>query len=584
MSTPIPYKKIDAVIRKNIARFRKPGVLTVRPGYKMTGGWITDKPAIVVTVEQKKEGLTASGRLPSEVDDIAVDVRQASGMQCLRAWWPNDFTLASLHGRPENRDPDWPLERDVQTGKIIPPAPAPADQNAPAVSAAAAAALTPHVKETPKAAEARAVAPAKAVAADAVQKLATVKPKKQELGYTPAPKSPLVPFTGKMNILAYASPDNGFTVLQKFLQQAKTSLDIAMYDFTSGELLSTVQSTLATGKVAFRMVLDHPPRNPTAIQSDQDTHDDIIKADPAAKINWALTRNDPMVNEWVYPSAYHIKVVVRDNNQFWLSSGNFNVSNQPDLDSTNPKNGRLPHADRDWHVIVMQEEMAQLFAAYIDHDFSIAAGGQGAPAGDPVKHAAIKKALASQKKMKPKEAPQPPKKAFPFTAGKQKLFSGVQATVQPLLTPDPGKNTTMYVDNILALIQSAKKRVYMQTQYIHPSDKPADKDFMLLVQAMSDAVKKGIEVRLITSQFETGQWIEKLKPFGLDEVLRIQQRVHNKGIVIDSEVVLVSSQNWSADGTLRNRDAGLVISNPEIAAYFEAVFLEDWNNRAFKKA
>ena len=50
MSTPIPYKKIDAIIRRNMKLFRKPGVLTVRPGYNISGGWITDKPAIVVTV------------------------------------------------------------------------------------------------------------------------------------------------------------------------------------------------------------------------------------------------------------------------------------------------------------------------------------------------------------------------------------------------------------------------------------------------------------------------------------------------------------------------------------------------------
>jgi phosphatidylserine/phosphatidylglycerophosphate/cardiolipin synthase-like enzyme len=124
----------------------------------------------------------------------------------------------------------------------------------------------------------------------------------------------------------------------------------------------------------------------------------------------------------------------------------------------------------------------------------------------------------------------------------------------------------------------------MQTQYVHPSDKPADKDFMLLVTALSDAHKKGLDVRLITSEFEsTGQWIEKLKEFDLDQVLRIQQGVHNKGIVVDTKTVMVSSQNWSADGCLRNRDAGLIIEQADIAAYFEKIFLDDWVNRAKEK-
>jgi phosphatidylserine/phosphatidylglycerophosphate/cardiolipin synthase-like enzyme len=107
---------------------------------------------------------------------------------------------------------------------------------------------------------------------------------------------------------------------------------------------------------------------------------------------------------------------------------------------------------------------------------------------------------------------------------------------------------------------------------------------MLLVTALSDAHKKGLDVRLITSQFEnTAQWIETLKPFDLDQVLRIQEWVHNKGIMVDSKVVMVSSQNWSADGVLRNRDAGLIIVQPDITAYFEAIFIEDWVNRATEK-
>jgi phosphatidylserine/phosphatidylglycerophosphate/cardiolipin synthase-like enzyme len=69
----------------------------------------------------------------------------------------------------------------------------------------------------------------------------------------------------------------------------------------------------------------------------------------------------------------------------------------------------------------------------------------------------------------------------------------------------------------------------------------------------------------------------------LDQILRIQQRVHNKGIVVDSAVVLVSSQNWSADGVLRNRDAGLILSNAEIAEYFERIFIDDWTQRANQK-
>jgi phosphatidylserine/phosphatidylglycerophosphate/cardiolipin synthase-like enzyme len=65
-----------------------------------------------------------------------------------------------------------------------------------------------------------------------------------------------------------------------------------------------------------------------------------------------------------------------------------------------------------------------------------------------------------------------------------------------------------------------------------------------------------------------------------EAVVRGQGRVHNKGIVVDGKRVLVSSQNWSGDGFLRNRDAGLIVDDEEIAGYYEAIFLDDWKKRA----
>lgn len=50
---------------------------------------------------------------------------------------------------------------------------------------------------------------------------------------------------------------------------------------------------------------------------------------------------------------------------------------------------------------------------------------------------------------------------------------------------------------------------------------------------------------------------------------------------MDGKTVLVSSTNWSGDGVLRNRDAGLIIHNEEVAQYYLQVFLDDWDPRAW---
>ena len=65
---------------------------------------------------------------------------------------------------------------------------------------------------------------------------------------------------------------------------------------------------------------------------------------------------------------------------------------------------------------------------------------------------------------------------------------------------------------------------------------------------------------------------------------KTQKNVHNKGIIVDGQVVLISSQNWSTDGTLYNRDAGVIIHNAHAAEYFQTIFLHDWQHLASKTA
>jgi hypothetical protein len=47
------FSKIETVIAQHVNELKKPGVLAVRPGYQAAGGWLTRKPAIVVTVDYK---------------------------------------------------------------------------------------------------------------------------------------------------------------------------------------------------------------------------------------------------------------------------------------------------------------------------------------------------------------------------------------------------------------------------------------------------------------------------------------------------------------------------------------------------
>jgi hypothetical protein len=531
---------IDRVIRRNLSRLKKPGVLTARPGYQFTGGRITGRPAIVVTVERKRARVPASQQLPQEIDGIPVDVRPSTALQRLRAKAPAKHALLARFGPKKDREPEWPYERRVSDGRLVSAVRAPRHSAWNSMG------------------------------------------KKPQMQYTPAPVK-LAKVSRPMTILACASPDAGFTVLAEFLHATRSRLTVGLYDFTSGDILQTLKGVISKRRLAFKMVLDHPALNQTANQSDEQTVQAITKADRNATVMWALTETDPDTTKWIFPSAYHIKVAVRDGNAFWLSSGNWNVSNQPNLAAHTPSRGALDDADRDWHVVVMDEGLAKVFEAYIEHDYQVASGAQ---AGKAVRQKQLKLAIEGAVKQlrteRAKQRPEPVKsRGVPFTLGKPKVFTKARVTVQPLLTPDKGRKTSMYAENVLALIASARKTLYMQFQYVHPTSAPDTAGFTALIDAVRDALRRKVDVRIICSQYEnTPQYIELMHEYGLDGVMRVQDRVHNKGIVVDSKTVLVSSQNWSSAGVLQNRDAGVIIGHAGIAQYFQANFLQDWQDRA----
>jgi phosphatidylserine/phosphatidylglycerophosphate/cardiolipin synthase-like enzyme len=164
-----------------------------------------------------------------------------------------------------------------------------------------------------------------------------------------------------------------------------------------------------------------------------------------------------------------------------------------------------------------------------------------------------------------------------------KTFAG-NMSVQPVLTPDN------YVDVILPLISNAKKSFWMQTQYINPSKtfaddvkKPVNSRSILeqLIDALATLQKKGRDIKIILGHHETVSQLEALQMFGnMDATeIRLQENVHNKGMIIDSSITVIGSQNWSTEGVDTNRDASVVIKSADVAQYWEQIFLLDWNSR-----
>jgi len=359
---------------------------------------------------------------------------------------------------------------------------------------------------------------------------------------------------------------------------------VGMYDFTSAHILETLEAQLRSSAASCVLTLDDPAKNATADQTDEQTVQALSNSLRSAfEQAWALVRSSPEANSWIFPTAYHIKVAVADDARVWLSSGNWNNSNQPDIDpwSDRVEADRVAKkSDRDWHVIIESRELARVFKAYLQHDFDVASKvGTALTASASPLDADIAQPTDAELQAMTAEMLLAAKAPVSYFEPLRLPPAGAQTVrVQPLLTPDPD----VYTAHVLTLIRSAKSKFYLQTQYIHPSTNAEDQAFSDLIDAVIELHKSNVDVKIIVSQWQKmNGWLDRLLQTGIDpSTVRVQTGVHNKGIVVDSQAVMISSQNWSGDGVLRNRDAGVIIFSAEAAQYFEQVFLHDWDNLA----
>ena len=89
---------------------------------------------------------------------------------------------------------------------------------------------------------------------------------------------------------------------------------------------------------------------------------------------------------------------------------------------------------------------------------------------------------------------------------------------------------------MLALINAVQTSLYIQLQYIHPSNNEAtDQPFNDLIDAVKAKIDAGIDVKIILSEWQIpGGWLDRLQEAGIDlDVVKIQNGVHNKGFIFD---------------------------------------------------
>jgi phosphatidylserine/phosphatidylglycerophosphate/cardiolipin synthase-like enzyme len=371
-------------------------------------------------------------------------------------------------------------------------------------------------------------------------------------------KVPAIDVDGR--IVLYASPDSTYAVTKPLFEQAEKSILIGIYDFTAGYVKEWVLSALQRG-VAVELMLDVSPTS-SGEEADlfRELQDKGVDAVPA-----------PSCTSKIHPTFHHSheKVIVVDDRWCFVQSGNYSRSSIPRNLVDGGTDADWVHGNRDTGILFDSPELAAFFSKVLRADMKIVTGAAvpaiaaAVPAGPPAPVAAA------------------PKKV-PVHRPSKTVTLGNAVRVQPVLTPDN------YLDEVEALLASATKSICIEQQYIRT--RHAEVRRLLDAIGAARQAHPQLQVRIIVAGPSFGpdpQIAESLADLRADHGLATGKNVrllngayfahcHNKLVVVDQKITLISSQNWSSTAVATNREAGVIVPNTTVARYFQEIFDADW--------
>jgi len=346
---------------------------------------------------------------------------------------------------------------------------------------------------------------------------------------------------------AFAAPDASRGMLESAIALADTELLINVYEFADTGLATDIAAKMDDG-VRVTILLEGGPVG--GISSEEQGTAAYLRDKGAAV--YTMETTDDAHARYRYD---HAKYLIADREAVLLTSENFKQSGFPEKGTT---------GNRGWGVLITDPRVADYFADVFTADMT---GNDIVP--------------FTRTGTLPEE-----RTGDPYTpAFGTESFDG--ATVTPVLAPD-----TAYL--IPALIEGADKTVDIQQAYISNWTKGAPNVYL---EAAMDAARRGVSVRIILDSYwfntegenDNDEMAARINAVAAAEGLSMEARlarlgtgypekVHNKGVIVDGDAVLISSVNWNENSPSFNREAGVIIESPDTGAYFSEVFAADWED------
>ncbi len=516
---------VRSLVRDKAARaLSLPGVLALEPGVRKQGGRaVADTPTVVVTVERKvsQSSLAPEEDLQTLFGAENVDVVEASPLKAL-------FAQPAKYGIHEE------MLSELETLLGYPFLPEAIGVPAPRSRSATRAA----------------------------------RERRAELADRMRGNGTLQPLQGPLRLLCHASPDAGWRGLREFLRNAQQELVVGMYELTAPHVGDLLCQDVARRVQTFKLTLDS-----RLVIGGKGSMKEFDRTEAEHVQRFARCFGSGFDHSFASMRGgfhYHIKLAVRDRGSFWLSSGSWQSSNQPNLDplGADRTNERLPKCNREWHVICDHAAASDALAEIIERDLR-AAQSEAAPARFVIAAAGPMIFLDQPPKEFPYDTFVAPAEFF-FTADRQHR-------VVPLLTPGDA-----YIEAVMTLVQQAQSQLLVQNQSLAflKSEEDQDNNYTEFTRLLAAKSREIRDFRLLLRVFPFDNVEDRLdvyraKGFDVDKI-RFQPGCHNKGIIADGRTVLIGSHNFTNAGMTSNRDASLVVEHEDVAAYYQQLFEHDW--------
>ena len=140
------------------------------------------------------------------------------------------------------------------------------------------------------------------------------------------------------------------------------------------------------------------------------------------------------------------------------------------------------------------------------------------------------------------------------------------APVETVFSPGGGQE-------IIDLFDSAEKSMDIEMYVFTSRD---------IVESLERAKNRGVSIRIIIERSTISGSNDEIyrelaaKGFNIRYASKDYKLTHSKFAIIDGRTVLVGSHNFSNSALFENREASVILHDPETANEFQSVFDTDW--------